>query len=104
MAVTKLRFSLMSMPALILLGLTIVLAALTARAAPAPEEAKEAVRLHKLEIAAAGQLAFSEDGKTLIHAANRGVRTWDVTTGKEQTSWDKKDYWVKALSPDGTSV
>jgi RNA polymerase sigma factor (sigma-70 family) len=77
-------------------------------AAPAPADAKDAakdpVRLHKLEIATLGRLAFSQDGKTLIHAVNRGVRVWDVAGGKEQTAWDQKDWGVLDLAPDGSSV
>jgi WD40 repeat protein len=104
MAVTKLRFWQIAAPALTFVSLIAGLTAMTVWAAPAPEEAKEPARLHKLEIAAPGRVAFSEDGKALIHAVNRSVRTWEVATGKEQAAWEKKDFFVKALAPDGTSV
>jgi WD40 repeat protein len=80
------------------------IAATTGHCAPAPESAKEPVRLHTLEVAAPGYLAFAADGKTLIHAAGRTMRFWEVATGKEQTTWEKKDWFVKDLAPDGSSV
>jgi RNA polymerase sigma factor (sigma-70 family) len=72
---------------------------------PGPRDGpKEPMRLHKLEIATPGRLAFSPVGKTLVHAVNRGVRSWDVVSGKSHSTWGHEDWRVKDLAPDGTTV
>ena len=98
MTMTSIRFVLLALPLL--------------TAAPVPEDvknaAKEPVRLHKLDISVPGRLAFADDGKLLIHAEGHTIRVRDVVTGKEKTTWEKKenraDWYVKDLAPSGTSV
>jgi sugar lactone lactonase YvrE len=53
-------------------------------------------------------LAFSPDGKSLITSAEKSVRLWDVTEGKERlrpmVPLDKGYYQQVAFSPDGKTI
>jgi WD40 repeat protein len=54
-----------------------------------------------------GELVFSEDGKSLLTRTHRkGVRLWEVSTGKErlQLKASLDNLWSLALSPDGLTI
>lgn len=50
--------------------------------------------------------AFSPDGKTIVTAAGKSLRIWDVATGRSLQQWQAHESTVVsvAFTPDGTGV